>query len=379
LQDIRNNRQKGLEIVFNDSINNILSIPFYSCSAFVQGKEDVSTYCNFPVSQKFVLNQTKVTITKKIIIQPFTGKIITIFDDETTKQPLEKTTDISVLRSRIYMLYSDRKFKEAFKEAKQLALKKDAEGIFLSGVLRYFDDTDTLSEEKKNWEIAQIVKQAADLGSTKAQYAWAREYASYHYKPLFDKIKLQTDYDKLNEEVLNSKKEALYKCIAQKYLPSYILMGALIYAEDSLRAVQYWKKASDMGDRNAKYQLAMLHYDHQKYVVTDIKAIKLLQENAETYHVESLLVLGAAYLTGSFVEKSEAKSLRCFQIAAEQGDLTTPLRERGKIFSQYRLGYHAMYTEGLPKKARYWYRRAVKYGSAARDLSAIPTLAYLNP
>lgn len=164
-------------------------------------------------------------------------------------------------------------------------------------------------------------------------------------------------------------------------------LGSLVGADQTL-AIDYYRKAIDLGAPDGKYYLAGVYRIQHRYEL----AVRLYQEAASAGYADALAELGEMYLTGTGVAQDKAQAVHCFKRAAEAGsakgafDLAV-LYELGDWFKKdyrnafywYRVAsdldypYAALrlgdfYSQGLGVKvdyviANYWYEMA-----AAKDL-----------
>lgn len=115
------------------------------------------------------------------------------------------------------------------------------------------------------------------------------------------------------------------------------------------KAIEYFQKASDNGERDAQYKLAKCLYERHNYEI----AVKWFQKLAEEDYKDSLYYLGLCYFYGKGINKSYDTAFKCFR----------PLASKGSGYKQAKYMLGLCYFEGKGVEQSYeeaakWFRQA---------------------
>jgi TPR repeat protein/predicted Ser/Thr protein kinase len=115
------------------------------------------------------------------------------------------------------------------------------------------------------------------------------------------------------------------------------------------------KTASNLGNSNAQYLLAMAQRDGEIVAKDDESSMKWLQKSAEAGYAQSQYELAVCYDFGDFIELNPVKAAHYYRKAADQG-VTGAMVNLACLLEGDR-GIETNYEEML-----YWYRRAAENG-----------------
>ena len=126
------------------------------------------------------------------------------------------------------------------------------------------------------------------------------------------------------------------------------------YAE----AVKWLRKAADLGEPNAQYNLGICYYNGQGVKQDFEEAVKWLKKAAGQGVVFAQYNLGVCYYGGQGVKQDFEEAVKWFRLAADQ---EFPA-------AQYNLGLCYATGKGVRKdrsEAKKWFRRAAELGNAS--------------
>ncbi len=128
-------------------------------------------------------------------------------------------------------------------------------------------------------------------------------------------------------------------------------------------AVEFIKKAADLGDPEAIFMLARLHLGGSFGVPSDFdSAMPLIELAANAGHVDGMNMLGLAYYDGSGGKKKDQKAaFQLFQNAAAEGH----------VYSAYMAAYMANEGEGTKKDHELAYRLARNLAEQGEVVGAV--------
>ena len=128
--------------------------------------------------------------------------------------------------------------------------------------------------------------------------------------------------------------------------------------KDYAEAVKWLKKAADLGEPNAQYNLGLFYYNGQGVKQDFEEAVKWLKKAAGQSVVFAQYNLGVCYYGGQGVKQDYAEAVKWFRLAADQ---EFPA-------AQYNLGLCYATGKGVKKnrsEAKKWFRRAAELGNAS--------------
>ena len=123
-------------------------------------------------------------------------------------------------------------------------------------------------------------------------------------------------------------------------------------------AVKWFRKAADMGEPNAQYNLGICYYNGQGVKQNFEEAVKWLKKAAEQGIVFAQYNLGVCYYSGQGVKQDFEEAVKWFRIAADQ-EFPAAL---------YNLGLCYATGKGVKKnrsEAKKWFRKAAGLGNAS--------------
>jgi TPR repeat protein len=150
---------------------------------------------------------------------------------------------------------------------------------------------------------ASYYKLAMDRGDTPAAFALGRAYLEGAGVEK-DLAKAQQAFEKA---AINNHAGALYNL-------GVMAMDANI--ADFPKAAEYFRRASEQGDNDATYALAMLYKEGTGVAKDRQKAVQLLKVAAEEQHISSMVDYAIAVFNGDGVEKDESLAGKFFLRAA---------------------------------------------------------------
>lgn len=139
---------------------------------------------------------------------------------------------------------------------------------------------------------------------------------------------------------------------------AYSYRNGLGVEVDGPKAIDYYKRADDLGRMDAGYQIGVMHHTG-KVVPKDFdKAAEYFKRGAEQEHAQSEFFLAYIYRAGEGVEEDYEAFKEYRERAAEHGLIRAQL-ELGEHFA----GYFAWDETKSYQKGAEWYERAAKQGS----------------
>ena len=210
-----------------------------------------------------------------------------------------------------YGLGTEQDYAEAFKWFKKSAIEGNKFAQFsLANLYYYGNGTDQSYEQAYHWYTA-----ASNQGQPYAAYAIAQMYANgeyvgndeseakrYYKQALAGFLKLEAD-DQADDNLL--------------YKIGRMFKLGLGTDVDMPKAIDYFKRAADLGNRNARRIMA-LEYISSENVEQDIdKGIDMLTELADSGDTMSSYKLGKIYLSGDVVFTDLDKAEKYLQQAAD--------------------------------------------------------------
>ena len=141
-------------------------------------------------------------------------------------------------------------------------------------------------------------------------------------------------------------------------LTLYLLGEALNAAGDYSEAVDWYRKAADLGLADAQNALGLKYDAGEGVALDDQEAARLYRLAAEQGLAVAQYNLGLMYDFGEGVQENNAEAVRWYRKAAEQG----------RADAQNRMGLHYDAGEGVElddREAVSWYRKAAEQGFAA--------------
>ncbi|MDZ7820073.1 MAG: tetratricopeptide repeat protein [Aliarcobacter sp.] len=117
---------------------------------------------------------------------------------------------------------------------------------------------------------------------------------------------------------------SLFKELAKDNDPKANHELGLIYlkgdgiAKNLNQAVEYFQKASDLGNLESTYTLGKIYLSQQTQYYNPKKAYNTFVDAANENHGKSLLMIGRFLLMGEIVDKDYEKALHYFKLASKQ-------------------------------------------------------------
>lgn len=233
--------------------------------------------------------------------------------------------------------------------AQQQELKDRAKNLLKQGInLYYWDD-------KKEKEVTELYRQAADLGNAIAKAELGKQYLlgngiSKNKARAVSEIKASVN--ELRQLAEEGEAHAQY------------MLGWIYSRDESLpefhrpsNAIQWYRRAAEQGYALAQNNLGV-SYDNGEGVPEDeTEATRWFRRAAEQGYATAQKNLGLSYEYGKGVSVDEKEAVRWYRKAAEQGFTS----------AQYELGQALLYGKGVPenkKEAVRWYRKAAEQGYA---------------
>ncbi len=218
------------------------------------------------------------------------------------------------------------------------------------------------------------VKQNLILAS--ANYLKAYRFGSYKAAEALLKIsRAKSFYNQLEKEVKNNNPNAMYvwaglialgmdyslteqqafdllvKAEKLKHVNSIIELGLAYYSgslvkRDSLKAIEYFNQAVELGSSEAKVRLAFINIKSEKNIIKT-KNLNILKQHSNKGSVLAQAALAYCYEKGIAVKKNKAKASRLYRLAAQRGneaayaslrkmyDAIRPGDEEFQIFQSY--------------------------------------------
>lgn len=135
--------------------------------------------------------------------------------------------------------------------------------------------------------------------------------------------------------------------------------------KDVYEAAKYYRKASDLGDVNAKFNLGLLYFSGESLKKDEVAAVNLFKEAAEKGFARAQMLLANAYENGQGIEKSDEKAFEWYSKVAEYKDANSAVSYVGD--SQFCLAKLCEKGFGTKEKdlekALYWYTRSADNGN----------------
>ena len=125
--------------------------------------------------------------------------------------------------------------------------------------------------------------------------------------------------------------------------------------KDACKAVEFFVKGAEAGDRNAMFNLAICYTQGLGCNRDDVKAFEYFTRAAEKGDPKAQLQVGVCQITGRGTQIDETKAAASFRLASEAGDAT----------AQYNFGVCLSKGRGVAKdlnEAAKWYRRSAEQG-----------------
>ena len=128
-------------------------------------------------------------------------------------------------------------------------------------------------------------------------------------------------------------------------------------SSNDVEAVRWYRKAAELGNTDAQFNLGLMYTKGQGVVQDDMEAARWYRKAAEQGNASAQVNLGWVYENGRGVAKSDVEAVRWYRKAAEQGE----------AYAQRSLGL--MYADGRgvlkdDVEAVRWYRKAAEQGDA---------------
>ena len=130
-----------------------------------------------------------------------------------------------------------------------------------------------------------------------------------------------------------------------------------IWQGDHSEAVKWYRKAAELGDARAQYQLGRICAEGYDVPLDENEALKWFQKSADQGNSDAQYELGYWYFIGRRVEKSESEAVAWWQKSAEQGNM----------FAQNRLADCYLNGTGVTEdkaEAFRWYQKAAEQGDS---------------
>ena len=139
-------------------------------------------------------------------------------------------------------------------------------------------------------------------------------------------------------------------------------IGCLYYEGQGVKqsykkALEWWKRSSDLGDRDATQNVGKLYLDGSGVPKNEQIALGYFIKGAELGSLTCQCQLGSMYQLGKGPKKNQTKACAWFRRAADGGDSE----------AQYHLGVHYADGKGVPKSmpaAMAWFHKAADQGQA---------------
>jgi TPR repeat protein len=138
--------------------------------------------------------------------------------------------------------------------------------------------------------------------------------------------------------------------------------------KDAVEAAKWYRKAAEQRFAPAQYKLGMCYYDGFGVIKDAVEAVKWSRKAAEQGFAEAQLELGLFYHSGEGVTKDVVEAAKWFRKAAEQG----------VAVAQFDLGSCYADGDGVPKnvvEAVKWFHKAAEFGFAPAKLEMLPAKA----
>ena len=135
----------------------------------------------------------------------------------------------------------------------------------------------------------------------------------------------------------------------------YYYFGTGDYPQDYDKAVEWTRKAADMGHIRAQFRMGKCYEKGQGVPQDYVNAVEWYRKAAEQGYAEAQFCLGVSYYKGKGVEKNHRKAVEWYRLAAEQG----------YALAQYSLGLRYAKGEGVfsdLNEAVRWLRKAARQG-----------------
>jgi TPR repeat protein len=89
--------------------------------------------------------------------------------------------------------------------------------------------------------------------------------------------------------------------------------------QDYDKAVEWWNKASDRGDAQAKFNLGLMYFSGKGMKVDAAKGVKLWRQAAEMGNAEAQSALGNVFFNGTEVEQDFQAAYMWFRLSTAFG------------------------------------------------------------
>ena len=96
--------------------------------------------------------------------------------------------------------------------------------------------------------------------------------------------------------------------------------------KDTVKAVELYRQAADLGNADAMYRLAMCYMNGKGVEPEAIIGQQWSQKAAELGNIDAMVLLGACYAGGVGVEKDESMAAEWYQKAADLGDVDAMIK-----------------------------------------------------
>lgn len=196
--------------------------------------------------------------------------------------------------------------------------------------------------------------------------------------------KTKVDFDELNIQFENVQFNAEYEKLIKKSPNEFLQQGEQAEEANNYdKALEFYKKATDMGSVEAMYRIAKV-YDNENFNKNDIQkalewctksanagnvtamfelgeyflfnnkdydvAIKWLQKSSEKNYVKSFLLLGYCYDNGTGVNEDKEKAIYWYKRSANEGNDTTAMNILGVLYET-----NEDYTQAVK-----WYKKSAE-------------------
>ena len=143
---------------------------------------------------------------------------------------------------------------------------------------------------------------------------------------------------------------------AQSHVGYYYFKG-LGVPKDNVKAAEWHKKAAELGNSNAMFNLALCYYNGDGVPQNAETAIEWYKKAAELGNSNAMYNLALCYYNGDGVQKSAETAVEWYKKAAELGDSTA----MNNLANYYYNG------DGVPQNAETaveWYKKAAELGNS---------------
>jgi TPR repeat protein len=136
-------------------------------------------------------------------------------------------------------------------------------------------------------------------------------------------------------------------------------------SKDAYEAAKYYRKASDLGDVNAKFNLGLLYLSGENIKKDEAEAVKLFKEASEKGFTRAQMFLANAYEHGQGIEKNEEKAFEWYsKVAENEGAESIISYIADSQFCLAKLCEKGFNTKEKDlEKALYWYTKSAENGN----------------